>query len=375
MKKICVYAICKNEANFVERWLASMSEADYVVVLDTGSTDNTFELLKNDPRVFRAEQKVITPWRFDVARNESMKLIPDDAEFLVCTDLDEAFEQGWAATLKDQWEDGYDQYWYKYHWSHDEAGNPLHTLYYNKIHNRNYKWEFPVHETLKFVGEGQPKLKDCFDLITLHHYPDNTKSRGSYLSLLELRVKENPQDLIGRLYYGRELYFYGKYKQAIDVLSELTTLYESFTSLEKSYVWYLMGQCYYYLSNSVDKVNLTMATECCCVAIELEDRFRSPYLLIAQILWEQKLSHASICVLKTCNEKSIVFNSWLEEGFTWHGRLEDLLSLNCYDLKDYNNAILWGEAALRLDPTNERIANNIKLFKTQITKGENYGTD
>ena len=34
--KVCVYTICKNEAQFVERWMDSMSEADCVVVLDTG---------------------------------------------------------------------------------------------------------------------------------------------------------------------------------------------------------------------------------------------------------------------------------------------------------------------------------------------------
>ena len=35
--KVCVYAICKNEAKFVRRWMDSMREADWVVVLDTGS--------------------------------------------------------------------------------------------------------------------------------------------------------------------------------------------------------------------------------------------------------------------------------------------------------------------------------------------------
>ena len=44
--KICVYAISKNEAQFVERWYNSMKEADYVVVLDTGSRDGTAEKLK-----------------------------------------------------------------------------------------------------------------------------------------------------------------------------------------------------------------------------------------------------------------------------------------------------------------------------------------
>ena len=45
--KICVYAIAKNEEKFVDRWFDSVKEADYVVVLDTGSTDNTVSKLKN----------------------------------------------------------------------------------------------------------------------------------------------------------------------------------------------------------------------------------------------------------------------------------------------------------------------------------------
>lgn len=44
--KIVVYAIAKNEAQFVRRWMESMSEADEIVVLDTGSTDETPELLR-----------------------------------------------------------------------------------------------------------------------------------------------------------------------------------------------------------------------------------------------------------------------------------------------------------------------------------------
>ena len=71
--KICVYTITKNEEQFAKKWAENMSEADYVVVLDTGSTDKTVELLKGGG--VTVEVKPITPWRFDVARNESMKLI------------------------------------------------------------------------------------------------------------------------------------------------------------------------------------------------------------------------------------------------------------------------------------------------------------
>ena len=56
--KVCVYAICKNEMKFLDKWLNSMSEADCVVVLDTGSTDGSYEFLKNDPRCTRVEQSM-----------------------------------------------------------------------------------------------------------------------------------------------------------------------------------------------------------------------------------------------------------------------------------------------------------------------------
>ena len=44
--KVVVYAIAKNEKSFARRWMESMSEADEVVVLDTGSTDGTQQLLR-----------------------------------------------------------------------------------------------------------------------------------------------------------------------------------------------------------------------------------------------------------------------------------------------------------------------------------------
>ena len=44
--KICIYAICKNEEKFIDRWFNSVKEADEIYVLDTGSTDNSVNKLK-----------------------------------------------------------------------------------------------------------------------------------------------------------------------------------------------------------------------------------------------------------------------------------------------------------------------------------------
>ena len=44
--KVCVYAITKNEEKFVNRWVDSIKDADKIIVLDTGSDDNTVKILK-----------------------------------------------------------------------------------------------------------------------------------------------------------------------------------------------------------------------------------------------------------------------------------------------------------------------------------------
>ena len=91
--KVIVYAITKNESKFVCRWYESMKEADEIYVLDTGSTDDTVDILKELGVIVKVEE--INPWRFDVARNKSLEMVPEDAEICVCTDLDEVFEKGW----------------------------------------------------------------------------------------------------------------------------------------------------------------------------------------------------------------------------------------------------------------------------------------
>jgi glycosyltransferase involved in cell wall biosynthesis len=68
--KVAVYTIALNEAAHAERWADSAADADYRIVADTGSTDDTVERLS---RVGVTVHKIaVKPWRFDVARNTAM---------------------------------------------------------------------------------------------------------------------------------------------------------------------------------------------------------------------------------------------------------------------------------------------------------------
>ena len=86
MYKLAVYSICKNEKNNLLTYLTAAEEADYIVILDTGSTDGTWEALQEyaESPHWKSKliigQKIYSPWRFDIPRNDNLAMIPADAE-------------------------------------------------------------------------------------------------------------------------------------------------------------------------------------------------------------------------------------------------------------------------------------------------------
>ena len=68
-----------------------MKPADHIIVLDTGSTDNTVELLTS--LGIEVHEKHYDHFRFDTARNDCLDLIPEEYNIRVSIDLDERFEK------------------------------------------------------------------------------------------------------------------------------------------------------------------------------------------------------------------------------------------------------------------------------------------
>mgnify|MGYP003352631808 CR=1 FL=1 len=100
--KICVYAIARQEEQFVERFCDSAKDADLILIADTGSTDKTRDLAAVCGA--KVHQICVKPWRFDIARNAAMALIPADVDVCISLDLDEILEPGWRQSIEEVWE-------------------------------------------------------------------------------------------------------------------------------------------------------------------------------------------------------------------------------------------------------------------------------
>ena len=375
--KICVYAICKNESEFVEGWINSMSEADYIVVLDTGSTDGTFEKLKSDPRVI-TDQKIINPWRFDISRNIALNMVPSDANIYVSTDLDELFEPGWSQILRDNWIDGFhERALYKYAWSHNENGDPERIFYYDKIHSKNWVWKAPVHEYLTPM-EGYDELKnqeyvssrslDLFDSgVYLHHYPNKNKSRASYLPLLELRTKEDPNDYNGLYYYAHELYYRGYYEKSIAILDMILNddRFEGIrTDLEVAACYLFMGDNFVGLGKpeaAISAYNSAISADC---------TYREPYLQMANVYQDLNLHNIAIGIVKEALNKSVRHYTWLERDTSWREQPYDILSISEFYIGDYKNSYIDAIMALDYNQTDNRLLENARLVKEALIANE-----
>lgn len=348
--KIVVYAICKNEEAFVDRWYESMKEADEIYVLDTGSTDNTVQKLMNKNIFVKTE--IITPWRFDIARNKSLDLVPNDVDICVCTDLDEVFNQGWRNELEKVWKKENTRCHYIYNWSLDENGKPIISFYYDKIHKRsNYKWINPVHEVLEYKEVESYCMSNN---IILNHYPDSSKSRSSYLGLLELSVKENPENDRNMHYLGREYMFKGFWKKSIKTLKRHLMLKKATWKDERCASMRFIARCYSNLK--MHKNSIKWANK----AIKEAPYLREPYIEKALIEFELKRWKV---VEKNCNIALQLQSTktYINEVFCSNKNIYNLLSLACY-YQNKREAIYWLDKAIDESNNDEILLGNKKIM-------------
>ena len=353
--KVYVYAICKNEETFVDRWVDSMREADGICVLDTGSGDGTVEKLAR--RGVTVRQEIISPWRFDEARNRSLALVPEDGEICVCTDLDEVFRPGWRAALEAAWTEGTDQAAYRYTWSFRPDGAEDTVFWAEKIHaRRGWRWAHPVHEVLERLPGLPPARKVAAAGVQLDHHPDPSKSRGQYLPLLELSVAEDPADDRNTHYLGREYLYYGRWDDCIRTLKRHLALPSARWADERCASMRYIARAYR------QKGEAGEARRWLWRAVGEAPHLREPWLELAWQLYEAGEWDGVAYLCRAALALEDRPQTYVCEGWAWGSLPWDLLSLALYHTGRREEALAAVRRALALEPENERFRQNEALL-------------
>lgn len=345
--KIAVYAISKNEEMFVERFCQSAIDADMILIADTGSTDNTVQLARACGA--EVEHICITPWRFDDARNAALALIPRDIDVCVSLDLDEELQPGWREEIERVWGEDTTRLRYKFDWGAGIA------FYYEKIHSRHgYRWMHPCHEypIPYLINEKFAQT----DMLMVIHKPDSTKSRGQYLHLLEMSVKEDAIDPRNAFYYARELSFHGEWSKAIEECERYLALPNANWSNERCYAYRVMSRCY---SEMGDWDN---AIRCARLGVVEAPNTREPWCEIAKLTYQQ--SKWSECYGAAMSALAITDRElvYTVDPDVWQAMPHDYASIAAWNLGLKEQAIEHCELALQYEPHNERFKNNLLLM-------------
>lgn len=351
--KIAVYAISKNEEKFVDRFCQSAKDANLIVIGDTGSTDKTVELALQHENVVIHDIRV-NPWRFDKAREAVLFSIPEDIDICISLDLDEELQPGWREEVERVWVEGTTRLKYKFDWGAGIA------FYYEKIHARKgYMWKHAVHE----YPIPDPRTVEVWaqtDMLLVVHKPDPTKSRGQYMDLLEMAVKEDPRCPRNAFYHCRELTFHYRWQEAIDALNKYLKMPEATWINERCYAMRLLGKSYEELGNHWECLKWYR------LACAEAPNTREPWLDLAMYsyrcsMWEECYSSA-MTALKITDKEAV----YTMDPSAWSDKPWDLASISAWNIGLKAKAIEFCQKAVELNPTDVRLINNLLQMQEDL---------
>jgi len=349
--KIAVYSIALNEAKFVRRWAESARYADLVLLADTGSRDKTRFIAKSlGVTTYRID---VTPWRFDVARNASLALIPADFDICIQLDLDEVLPEDWREKVEAAWRAGNKWPLYRNVYTRFPDGKVRSHVNSFKIHPRKgFIWKYPIHEIL-VQTDNEIHKRELIDL-DIDHLMDLSKPRRSYLNLLEAAVVEDPSDWRMAHYLTREYIKYKNWPKVLATAGQALSLNRGLdvekaaTNMWASEACRWLGHWSFAESYATEAVNQAPSF--------YEAWHWRAHIAHLQSKWQDCNNFASK-ILTLDRQDHILVKPAVWE---WWGY--DLMALSFNKLGEHKDAIKYGELALAGNPENERLQRNMKIY-------------
>lgn len=207
--------IAKNESAVIARALDSVKDVvDEIVVVDTGSTDDTFQIArKYTDKVF------VFDWVNDFSAARNFALSKTSCDYFMWLDADDVVPPATARAIRRvMTEATADIIMLPYVIATDKNGKPLFSYLRERIikTGKGYFWQGAVHEAVELRGNIIKLNKPI-----IHAKPtdriNGTRNLDIYLSMIEKGRKLSPRE---QYYFGRELYYNGRTADAARVLKE-----------------------------------------------------------------------------------------------------------------------------------------------------------
>lgn len=267
MITISLCLIVKDEESTIKRCLDSIKDiVDEIIIVDTGSTDNTKEIIKKyNAKIYDFQ------WidDFSAARNYSFSKATQ--EYQMWMDADDYLTLENQCLLKDyknSVSNKFDVIFLKYNVLTNEIhDSPSISLKRERIVKRqkNFKWHGYVHEVLYIDGNYD------FPNISINHgkvKEVTNRNLKIYEKMIENSIEFSERDV---LMYASELLNWNKFDDCIEILNKFIDGPVELISSKKE-ACSILSSCYKKLDNSEKEINYIMqsflygrpsANECC----------------------------------------------------------------------------------------------------------------
>ncbi len=361
MATLSICMIVKNEEEVLDRCLNCVKNiADEIVIVDTGSYDNT----KNIAKLYTDKIFDFT-WidDFSAARNCSFsKATKDYVMWLDADDIIDEQNQARLRALMDNASPDIDMFMLRYDVAFDADDNPTLSYYRERIFKRSndYKWLGEIHEVIT------PQGNMVYEDIAIRHKKMKPTNPRRNLNIFQRMLADGKTlDPRQRFYYARELSNNGFTDKAIDEFNKYLDGGEGWVENNISACADLAA-CYAKLNNESMEIaslyrsfnyDLPRAEICCDIGKYFVERGR----------YEIAVFWYKIAADKQYNEQSGGFH--LPDCY---GYVPNIQLCVCYDkMGDYSKASYYNEIAAKFKPDNKSVIYNRSYFANILNAGEN----
>jgi len=268
-QKLSIFSIVKNEHEMCSGAWESVKGADELVIVDTGSTDDTVEIAKTyTDNVYYFE------WQddFSLAKNYAMSKCTGD--WVMGLDADWRLEEGGIEKIREAID--------KYGEEHDVinvtlvfSGSPGHAHIMPNIfkNDGSIKYSGAVHESVNKPGfsNGEVKINYCYG-------PSHKLDPDRNIRILKKEMENQPNNPRWIFYLAREYYYRNDFSTAFSLFAKYIGM--SKFKAEKGDAYLIAAKCLFHLNRGDE------AREHCLRAIEINPDHEEALRFMADIHYE-----------------------------------------------------------------------------------------